>query len=168
MHVTSIRKFKIKSMHIDIIPNRKSSPTVLLRESYREGNRVKKRTLANLSSLPMEKVEMIRQVLRGDVLMLIPVPQAVKVALRVAVADNFNAIPPLYLRRVMACHSGSKHQGVEKSIDSRLTRENVHTLMAARKSGLGSTLAAAYRRKATMDSEFKNSDRLRPQGHSSV
>jgi len=133
-------------MHIDIIPNRSSRPTVLLRETYREGNKVKKRTLANLSSLPMDKVEMIRQVLRGDVLMLIPVPQAVKVSARVAVADNFNAVSPLYLRRIKAYHSGSKHHGVEKPIDSIPPRENVHSLMASRKAGLGSTLAAAYRR----------------------
>jgi hypothetical protein len=39
-------------MFIDTIPNRKSPPAVLLRESYREGGRVKKRTLANLSKLP--------------------------------------------------------------------------------------------------------------------
>jgi len=52
-------------MHIDIVPNRGSRPAVLLRESYREGKKVKKRTLANLSSLPMEKVELIRRVLNG-------------------------------------------------------------------------------------------------------
>lgn len=39
-------------MFIDTIPNRASPPAILLRESYREGGRVKKRTLANLSKLP--------------------------------------------------------------------------------------------------------------------
>jgi len=53
-------------MHIHIVPNRDSPPTVLLRESYREGGKVKKRTLANLSSLSMAQVESIRAVLRGD------------------------------------------------------------------------------------------------------
>ena len=43
-------------MHIHIVPNRGSSPTVLLRESYRDGKKVGKRTLANLSSLPMAQV----------------------------------------------------------------------------------------------------------------
>ena len=52
-------------MHIHVVPNRGSRPAVLLRESYREGTQVKKRTLANLSSLPMEKVELIRRVLNG-------------------------------------------------------------------------------------------------------
>lgn len=37
-------------MHVDTIPNRNSRPAYLLRESYREDGRVRKRTLANLSS----------------------------------------------------------------------------------------------------------------------
>ena len=55
-------------MHIHIVPNRGSTPTVLLRESYREGGKVKKRTLANLSSLPSDQIEAMRAVLRGDAL----------------------------------------------------------------------------------------------------
>ena len=55
-------------MHINIVPNRGSSPTVLLRESYREGSKVCKRTLANLSALSAAQVQMIRATLRGDVL----------------------------------------------------------------------------------------------------
>ncbi|HTO45543.1 MAG TPA: IS1634 family transposase [Burkholderiales bacterium] len=39
---------------------------MLLRESYRDGKTVKKRTLANLSALPAEQIELIRQVLRGE------------------------------------------------------------------------------------------------------
>ena len=53
-------------MHIDIVPNRGSKPAVLLRESWREGKRVRKRTLANLSSLPMEQVQAIRRILKGE------------------------------------------------------------------------------------------------------
>ncbi len=44
-------------MHIDIVPNRGSRPTPLLREAWREGKKVRKRTLANLSSLPVDQVE---------------------------------------------------------------------------------------------------------------
>jgi|SRR5271165_5291263 len=54
-------------MHIHIVPNRGSPPTVLLRESYREGTKVGKRTLANLSSLSALQIEAIRAALRGDV-----------------------------------------------------------------------------------------------------
>jgi Transposase DDE domain len=53
-------------MHIDVVPNRGSRPTFLLRESYREGNRVGKRTLANLSALSDEQIEAMRAVLRGE------------------------------------------------------------------------------------------------------
>jgi len=52
-------------MHIDGVPNRTSRPTYLLRESYREGKKVHKRTLANLSSLSDEQIESIRAVLSG-------------------------------------------------------------------------------------------------------
>jgi transposase len=55
-------------MHIHIVPNRGSPPTVLLRESYREGAKVGKRTLANLSSLSSAQIEAIRAILRGDAL----------------------------------------------------------------------------------------------------
>ncbi len=52
-------------MHIDGVPNRTSRPTYLLRESYREGKKVRKRTLANLSALSDEQIESIRAVLAG-------------------------------------------------------------------------------------------------------
>ncbi|MGH8519173.1 MAG: IS1634 family transposase, partial [Panacagrimonas sp.] len=53
-------------MHVDTIPNRGSRPAYLLRESYREGARVRKRTLANLSSLADEQIFAIRAILRGE------------------------------------------------------------------------------------------------------
>ena len=53
-------------MHIDTIPNRGSRPAYLLRESYREGARVRKRTLANLSSLSDEQILAMRAILRGE------------------------------------------------------------------------------------------------------
>jgi transposase len=55
-------------MHIHIVPNRGSPPTILLRESYREGSKVGKRTLANLSSLSAAQIEAIRAALRGEAL----------------------------------------------------------------------------------------------------
>ena len=53
-------------MHIHIVPNRGSPPTVLLRESVREGAKVRKRTLANLSALSASQIEAIRATLRGE------------------------------------------------------------------------------------------------------
>ena len=65
-------------MHIQIIPNRGATPTVLLRESYREGAKVCKRTLANLSGLPASQIDSIRATLRGEVLH--PVAQTFEIA----------------------------------------------------------------------------------------
>lgn len=65
-------------MHINIVPNRGSAPTVLLRESYRDGSKVGKRTLANLSSLSPSQVEAIRLVLRGEP--MCPVSQRLEIA----------------------------------------------------------------------------------------
>jgi hypothetical protein len=48
-------------MYIDIVPNRNSPPAVLLRESYREGKKVLKRTIANLSEVPRNIVECQRR-----------------------------------------------------------------------------------------------------------
>lgn len=53
-------------MYVAVVPNRSSRPAVLLRESYREGDKVKNRTLANLSDWPAEQVEALRAALRGE------------------------------------------------------------------------------------------------------
>ncbi len=53
-------------MHIDAVPNRDSRPTYLLRESFRDGKRVRKRTLANLSALSDAQIAALRLVLRGE------------------------------------------------------------------------------------------------------
>lgn len=53
-------------MFIDVIPNRKSPPAVLLRETWREGGKIKKKTIANISDWPKEKVEQFRRVLKGE------------------------------------------------------------------------------------------------------
>ena len=52
-------------MYIESVPNRNSPPAVLLRESYRLGGKVKKRTLANLSKWPPALVEGLRILLKG-------------------------------------------------------------------------------------------------------
>ncbi|HMO46530.1 MAG TPA: IS1634 family transposase [Rubrivivax sp.] len=55
------------AMYIESVPNRDSPPAVLLRESYREDGKVKKRTLANLSCLSSEVLEGLKVLLRGGV-----------------------------------------------------------------------------------------------------
>ena len=53
-------------MYVTKVPNRSSPPAVLLRESYRDGGKVKTRTLANLSDWPDAKVDALRRVLKGE------------------------------------------------------------------------------------------------------
>jgi len=54
-------------MYIESVPNRHSPPAVLLRESYREDGKVRKRTLANLSCLSTDVIEGLKVLLRGGV-----------------------------------------------------------------------------------------------------
>ena len=53
-------------MYVTRVPNRSSPPAVLLRESYRDGGKVKTRTLANLTDWPDAKIEALRRVLKGE------------------------------------------------------------------------------------------------------
>lgn len=53
-------------MYVAVVPNRKSPPAILLRESYREAGKVRSRTLANLTGWAPERVEALRQALKGD------------------------------------------------------------------------------------------------------
>ena len=52
-------------MFVDTVPNRNSRPTILLREGWREGKRVRKRTIANLTNWPQDKIERLRLVLKN-------------------------------------------------------------------------------------------------------
>ena len=53
------------AMYIEAVPNRNSPPAILLRESYRDAGKIKKRTIANLSDWPTDHVEGLRTVLKG-------------------------------------------------------------------------------------------------------
>jgi hypothetical protein len=64
-------------MYVAVVPNRSSRPAILLRESYREGDKVKNRTLANLSDWLPERVEALRAALRGD--KLVPVGEGIEI-----------------------------------------------------------------------------------------
>ena len=55
-------------MYVAVVPNRGSRPAILLRESYRDGDEIKNRTLKNLSDWPAERIQLLRAVLRGETL----------------------------------------------------------------------------------------------------
>ena len=56
----------IVAMYIERVPNRNSPPAILLREGWREGKKIRKRTLANLSHWPPAKIEALRRVLKDQ------------------------------------------------------------------------------------------------------
>lgn len=53
-------------MYVETVPNRNSPPAILLREAWRDGKKVHKRTLANLSDWPQTRIENLRRVLRDE------------------------------------------------------------------------------------------------------
>jgi transposase len=93
---------------------------VLLRESYREGARVRKRTLANLSSLSGAQVEAIRAALRGEVLQ--------------PVAQSFEVIASRAHGHVQAVVAAMRRLGVAELLASKSSRERdlVLAMVAAR------------------------------------
>ena len=97
------------AMHIDIVPNRNSPPAVLLRESFREGKRVRKRTLANLSALPMDQIEMIRRVLKGEKLG--------------PIEDGLEVIHSRAHGHVDAVLCAMRQLGFDKLVDAKSSRE---------------------------------------------
>jgi transposase len=96
-------------MHIDIVPNRNSPPAVLLRESYREGTKVRKRTLANLSALSAEQVDAIRRTLKGETL--------------APVAERFAIVRSRHHGHVQAVRAAMQQLGFESLVASRPSRE---------------------------------------------
>jgi Transposase DDE domain len=107
-------------MHIDVVPNRGARPAYLLRESFREGTRVRKRTLANLSALSDAQIEAIRAVLRGESL--------------APAAEQFEAIASRAHGHVAAVHVAMQRLGVANLIGTRPCRERdlVLAMVAAR------------------------------------
>jgi len=65
-------------MYVEFVPNRNSRPTPLLREGWREGKRTPKRTLANLSRWPDQKVRALQLLLKGQT--MVPVEGEERIA----------------------------------------------------------------------------------------
>jgi hypothetical protein len=53
-------------MYVETIPNRGSRPTVLVREAWRDGKRIRRRTVGNITALPEDQIEQIRRTLKGE------------------------------------------------------------------------------------------------------
>ena len=104
-------------MYVARVPNRGSPPAILLRESYREGGKVKNRTLANLSRWPEPKVDALARVLKG----LSP---------RVELAEAFEITRSLPHGHVAAVLGTARRLGIEELIDPvRSRRRDLVTAM---------------------------------------
>ncbi|MFT4641690.1 MAG: hypothetical protein ACI8T1_005033 [Verrucomicrobiales bacterium] len=53
-------------MYVETVPNRNSPPAILLRESFRDQGKVRKRTLANLSKCPPHAIDALKAALKGE------------------------------------------------------------------------------------------------------
>jgi len=96
-------------MYIETVPNRDSPPATLLRESYRENGKVKKRTLANLSSLPSAQIEAMRRILKGE--RLVPVDEL------------FETVESFHHGHVLAVRTAMQRLGFTELVASRPSRE---------------------------------------------
>jgi transposase len=107
-------------MYIATVPNRGSPPAILLREGYRDGGKVKNRTLANLSHWPPAKVDLLRRVLRDE-------PLAPSTTL-------FEVLASRHHGHVQAVRTAMHHLGVDTLIAARPSRERdlVVAMVAAR------------------------------------
>lgn len=107
-------------MFIARIPNRNSPPAILLRESYRQGGKVKTRTLANLSKLPPDAIALLRRSLKGEKL--------------IAAGDAFEVLESPHHGHVQAVLFAMRRLGFEALLASRTSRQRdlVSAMVAAR------------------------------------
>lgn len=96
-------------MYIATVPNRKSPPAILLRESYREDGKVKSRTLANLSRLPEDIINLIRRSLKGQKFL--------------SIEDDFQQVESWHHGHVDAVLLAMKKLGFERLISTRRCKE---------------------------------------------
>ena len=118
-------------MYVETVPNRNSPPAVLLREGWREGKRVRKRTLANLSDWPRAKVETLRRLLKDEPL--------------VNPNEAFDIIRSKPHGHVAAVLGALRKLGLDRLLSTRpcAERERVVALIVARVVGPASKLATA-------------------------
>ena len=119
-------------MYIEAVPNRNSPPAILLRESYREAGKVKKRTLLNLSDWPHERIAGFKALLKGGT--VIPKDQ-----------DAITIIRSLPHGHVDAALGTARKIGLDRLLgpDGNRCRDLILALVVSRILDPGSKLAAA-------------------------
>ena len=119
-------------MYIESVPNRASPPAILLRESYRDGGKVKKRTLLNLSDWPRERIAGFKMRLKGGT--VIPQDQ-----------NSITIIRSLPHGHVTAALGTARKIGLDRLLgpDGNRCRDLILALVVNRILDPGSKLAAA-------------------------
>ena len=119
-------------MYIESVPNRGSRPAILLRESWREGKKTRKRTIANLSNWPPEKIELLRAVLKGATVVS-------------DLASSFQTTRSMPHGHVSAVLGTIRKLGMDRLIASRRSRQRdlVVAMVASRILFPGSKLAVS-------------------------
>jgi transposase len=139
-------------MYIETVKNRDSPPCILLRESYRQGGKVKKRTLANLTKWPNKIIENFRELLKGGIVVE-------------SIQDSFEVIRSLPHGHVAAVIGSLQKIGLERIIDSKKSRQRdiVMAMITARILSPSSKLATSRGFKnetafTTLSTEYKIDD----------
>ncbi len=116
-------------MYIATIPNRASPPAILLRESYREGHKVKTRTLSNLTKLPNEAIHLLKRYLAGERF--------------ISTTEAFHTVRSWHHGHVQAIREAMSRIGFDRLISARPCREGdlVVAMVAARIIDASSKLA---------------------------
>ena len=119
-------------MYVDCVPNRNSPPAFLLRESFRQNGKVKKRTIANLSKCPPHVIDGLRILLKGGI------------ALRCAndVWSITRSFPHGHVAAVLGCLKQLRLHTLISRSASRM-RSLVVAMIVARVIDAGSKLATA-------------------------
>ncbi len=142
-------------MYVDIVPNRKSPPAVLLREYYREEGRVLRRTLANLSGWSKDRIEALRIVLRGDPLPVADAQQVSKAELEQGIRLRFQLLEKHLDERARRLLAAAEAEALERGGVSA----------AARATGLSrTTITQGVRDLANPADHGPSSERVRRPG----
>ncbi len=120
------------ALSVDIIPNRNSPPAILLRKAWREGKRIRRITLANLSKTPPEIIDGIRAMIKGGVITATP-------------SESLQIKRSLPHGHVMAILAVCKELGLERLLHRKKSRNRDLALAAiiTRLIAPGSKLASA-------------------------
>ena len=121
-------------MYVATVPNRKSPPAILLRESYRHDGKVKTRTLANITHLAAQQIAALRSALDGSLTVpATPLPESFLIS---------RSLPHGHVAAVLDCLRKLQLDSILDPVPSR-QRDLVIAMIVARIIEPASKLATA-------------------------